>query len=63
MLRQKIFEEQIMGLIETPERIISKIKSLNTSTWQAMKKYYSNYMKKINMKKIDDEDKIINWKD
>jgi 23S rRNA U2552 (ribose-2'-O)-methylase RlmE/FtsJ len=63
MLRQKIFEEEIMSLIETPERIIPKIKSLNTATWQAMKIYYSNYMKKINMKKIDDEDKIINWKD
>jgi hypothetical protein len=56
-----IFKKEIASLINTPEKIIPKIKELNTLTWNPIKNTYEKYIKKLNLKKIDDDDKIINW--
>jgi hypothetical protein len=56
-----IFKKEIASLINTPEKIIPKIKELNTLTWNPIKNTYEKYIKKLNLKKIDDDDKIISW--
>lgn len=61
MISLNIFKNQIESLIKTPELIIPKIKELNTITWRPIKNHYEKYMKKLDLKKIDDEDKIVNW--